>query len=136
MVRNKWWNYFKSRIRSFTADYSRRHNLDKLACEERVVKLGDSYLPVQQPDILYLHLLDLTRAKLAPLLIKKYQAMVVRARLKRIPSEATNMSAELCAEALRNVTNHNITSVTLPQTKEYVKLFGLIFRSYLQGNPV
>lgn len=98
-----WWNYFKSIIRSFAADYSRRHNLDKLACDERVdraVKLGDNYLSVQLPD---LHMLDLTRVKLASLLIKKYRAMMVRAKLKRIPPEATNISAELCAEELRNV---------------------------------
>ena len=44
-----------------------------------------------------------SKSELASLLIKKDQALVVRARLKRMFSEATNMAAELRAEEIRSI---------------------------------
>ena len=41
----------------------------------------------------------------------EYQALVVRARLKRMSSEATNMAQELQAEELRHVADRHIACV-------------------------
>ena len=40
----------------------------------------------------------LTKAEVASLQVKEYQALVVRARLKRMSYEATNMAQKLRAE--------------------------------------
>ena len=56
---------------------------------------------------------NIANAELASLQVKEYQALVVRARLKRMSGEATNMAQELWAKELRHVADQHITSVTL-----------------------
>ena len=68
----------------------------------RVVKAGDSWAT------------NIAKAELAFLQNKKYQSLVVWARLKRISCEATNIAQELRAEELRHATDRHITSVTSP----------------------
>ena len=46
--------------------------------------------------------------------VKEHQALVVRARLKRMSCEATNMAQELRAEELRHAADRHIASVTSP----------------------
>ena len=58
---------------------------------------------------------NVAKAELASLQIKEYQALVVRARLKRMSCEATNMAQELRAEELRHATDRHIASVTSPE---------------------
>ena len=108
IIGNSWWGNLKDSIRSFAADYSRRLKLDMVA-EQGLLKakldravLGDS------GDV------SIAKVELASLQIKKHQALVVRARLKRMSSEAMNMAQELQAEELRHSTDWHITSVTLP----------------------
>ena len=57
---------------------------------------------------------NVAKAELASLQIKEYQALVVRARLKRISCEATNMAQELQTEELRHAADRQIASVTSP----------------------
>lgn len=97
---NRWWGHLKSVIRSFAADYSRRLNRDRLtaqtAAESRLevaIQSGDS---VQ---------VAVARAELASSLIKKDQALVVSARLKKMSAEATNMATELRQEELRTASD-------------------------------
>ena len=45
---------------------------------------------------------------------KEHQALVVRARLKRMSCEVTNMAQELRAEELRHAADRHIASVTSP----------------------
>ena len=70
----------KDSIRSFAADYSRRLKLDMVA-----VLAGDSGQ------------VNIAKAELASLQVKEHQTLVVRARLKRMSCEATNMAQELRA---------------------------------------
>ena len=58
---------------------------------------------------------NVAKAELASLQIKEYQALVVRARLKRMSCEATNMAQELRAEELRHATDRHIASVKSPE---------------------
>ena len=57
---------------------------------------------------------NIAKAELASLQVKEHQALVVRARLKRMSCEATNMAQELRAEELRHAADRHITSVTSP----------------------
>ena len=57
---------------------------------------------------------NLAKVELASLQIKEHRALVVRARLKRMSCEATNMAQELRAKELRNAADQHIASVTLP----------------------
>ena len=57
---------------------------------------------------------NVAKAELASLQMKEYQALVVRARLKRISCEATNMAQELQTEELRHAADRQIASVTSP----------------------
>ena len=57
---------------------------------------------------------NIAKAELASLQVKEYQALVVRARLKRMSCEVTNMAQELRAEELRHAADRHIASVTLP----------------------
>ena len=57
---------------------------------------------------------NVAKAELASLQVKEYQALVVRARLKRMSCEATNMAQELRAEELRHAADRHIASVTSP----------------------
>ena len=57
---------------------------------------------------------NIANAELASLQVKAYQALVVRARLKRMSCEATNMAQELRAEDLRHAAHRHIASVTSP----------------------
>ena len=106
---NRWWANLKDSIRSFAADYGRRLKSARVA-EQRVIKdkldravlAGDSGL------------VNVAKAELASLQIKEYQALVVRARLKRMSCEATNMAQELRAEELRHASDQHIASVTSP----------------------
>ena len=106
---NRWWANLKDSIRSFAADYGRRLKSARVA-EQRVIKdkldravlAGDSGL------------VNVAKAELASLQIKEYQALVVRARLKRMSCEATNMAQELRAEELRHASDRHIASVTSP----------------------
>ena len=107
---NRWWANLKDSIRSFSADYGRRLKSATVA-EQRAIKdkldravlAGDSGL------------VNVAKAELASLQIKEYQALVVRARLKRMSCEATNMAQELWAEELRHATDRHIASVTSPE---------------------
>lgn len=80
----QWWAHFKNTIRFSAAASSKQLNQDRLAKQtaqesiERAIKLGDS------------REIASARVELASLLIKKDEALVVRARLKRIYSKATN----------------------------------------------
>jgi len=109
VIGNRWWGRLKDRIRSFATDYSRRLKLDKLAEQrlledriDRAVREGDSIAT------------NIARAELALSNNKKYQAQVVRARLKRMSCEAANMARELRAEELRAANHRQIASVTSP----------------------
>ena len=85
--------------------------LDKARCrlsgywkfKDRAVLAGDSGQ------------VNVAKAELASLQIKEYQALVVRARLKRMSCEATNMAQELRAEELRHATDRHIASVKSPE---------------------
>ena len=106
---NRWWDKLKCKIRSFAADYSRRLNLARLAEQrtldarlDRAVKAGDSVET------------NIAKAELASSHNQRYQALVVRARLKRMSCEAANMAQELRAEELRAATRRHIASVTSP----------------------
>ena len=55
---------------------------------------------------------NITKAELTFLQNKKYQALVVRARLKRMSCEATNIVQELRAEDLWHVADRHIASAT------------------------
>ena len=126
---NKFWGGLKNKIRSFAADYSRRLNRENLAAQaaiefsvEEAVRRGD-------PDSV-----NIAKAELASLLIKKDQALVVRARLNRMSPEATNMAAELRLEELRSASNRHIASVTSPDGRQVTTDKGICeeFRSYFQ----
>ena len=80
IIGNWWWGNLKDSIRSFAADYSRRLKLDMVA-----VLAGDSGQ------------VNIAKAELASLQVKEHQTLVVRARLKRMSCEATNMAPELRA---------------------------------------
>ena len=106
---NRWWGNLKDSIRSFADDYSRRLKSDMVAEQrsikdklDRAVLAGDSGL------------VNVAKAELVSLQVKEYQALVVRARLKRMSCEATNMAQELQAEELRHAADRHIASVTLP----------------------
>ena len=57
---------------------------------------------------------NVAKAELVSLQVKEYQALVVRAKLKRMSCEATNMAQELRAKELRHATDQHIASVTSP----------------------
>ena len=88
---NRWWANLKDSIRSFAADYSRRLKSARVAEQRSIKDTGDSGQ------------VNVAKAELASLQIKEYQALVVRARLKRMSCEATNM-----AEELRHATDRHI----------------------------
>ena len=107
---NRWWANLKDSIRSFAADYSRRLKSARVA-EQRSIKdkLDRAVLAGDSGQV------NIAKAELASLQIKEYQALVVRARLKRMSCEATNMAQELRAEELRHATDRHIASVTSPE---------------------
>ena len=100
----------KDSIRSFAADYSKRLKSARVA-EQRSIKdkLDRAVLAGDSGQV------NVATAELASLQIKEYQALVVRARLKRIPCEVTNMAQELRAEEVRHATDRHIASVTSPE---------------------
>ena len=107
---NRWWANLKDSIRSFAADYSRRLKSARVA-EQRSIKdkLDRAVLAGNSGQV------NVAKAELASLHIMEYQALVVRARLKRMSCEATNMAQELRAEELRHATDRHIASVTSPE---------------------
>ena len=107
---NRWWANLKDSIRSFAADYSRRLKSARVA-EQRSIKdkLDRAVLAGDSGQV------NIAKAELASLQIKEYQALVVRARLKRMSCEATNMAQELRTEELRHATDRHIASVTSPE---------------------
>ena len=107
MMGNRWWGNLKDSIRSFAADYGRRLKSGMVA-EQRSIKdkLDRAVLARDSGQG------NVAKAKLASLQIKEYQALVVRARLKRVSCEATNMAQELRAEEIRHAADQHITSVT------------------------
>ena len=80
----------KDSIRSFAADYSRRLKLDMLA-EQRSIKdkLDRAVLAGDSGQV------NIARANLACWQVKEHQALVVRARLKRMSCKAMNMAQGL-----------------------------------------
>ena len=56
--------------------------------------------------------INTANAKLAFSYIKKYQALVLRGRLKRMSCKAVNMTHELETKELKHTTQRHITSVT------------------------
>ena len=94
---NRWWGNLKDSIRSFAADYGRRLKADIVAEQKSIkVNLDRAVLTGDSGQV------NVAKAKLAFLQVKKYQVLVVRARLKRMSCEATNMAQELQAEELRH----------------------------------
>ena len=114
IFRNRWWGNLKDSIRSFAADYSRRLKLNMVA-EQRLIKdkLDRAVLAEDSGQV------NIAKAELASLQVKEHQALVVRARLKRMPCEATNMAQELQAEELRYVADWHIASVTSPDGQRW-----------------
>ena len=123
-------------IRSFAADYSRRLKLDMVAGQRtiesklyRAVLAGDSGVA------------NIAKAELASLQMKRYQALVVRARLKRMSSETTNMTQQLQTEEFKNLligtsrVSHRRTDNAELQTKPFVRNFGSALRSFLLETP-
>ena len=87
---NRWWANIKDSIRSFAADYSRRLKSARVAEQSSIKdKLDRAVLARDSMQV------NVAKAELASLQIKEYQALVVRARLKRMSCEATNMAQEL-----------------------------------------
>ena len=58
--------------------------------------------------------------------VKEHQALVVRARLKRMSYEATNMAHELWAEELRHASDQHITSVTLLDSQRQTTIEAIV----------
>ena len=107
---NRWWANLKDSIRSFAADYGRRLKSARVAEQSSIKdKLDRAVLAGDSGQV------NIAKAELASLQIKEYQALVVRARLKRMSCEATNMAQELRAEELRHATDRHIASVTSPE---------------------
>lgn len=110
----------KSIVKSFAADYSYRLNLVRFAAQtacgkkvNRTIKSRDS------------REVDLAVAQLCSLLIKKDEALVVRDKLKRISSEATNMAVELRTDEVINAANRQIACVTLPDKQSVTTNTGI-----------
>ena len=109
IIGNRWWGNLKDSFRSFATDYSWRLKLD-MVVEQRSIKdkldravwAGDSGQ------------VNIAKTELASLQVKEHQALVVRARLKRMSCEATNMAQELQAKELRHAADRHIASVTSP----------------------
>ena len=84
---------------------------------------------------------NVAKAELASLQVKEHQALVVRARLKRMSCEATNMAQELRAEELRHAADRHIASVTSPDghrrtsNEGICKSFGSISCRFSPGSP-
>ena len=76
---------------------------------------------------------NIAKAELASLQVKEYQALVVRARLKRMSWKAANMAQELRAEELRHAAYQHIASVTSPdgQRRTTNEVICREFRQYL-----
>ena len=106
IIGNSWWGKLKDSIRSFAADYSRRLKLDKVA-EQRVVesKLDRVVLVGDNGEA------SIAKVELATLQNKSCQALVVRARLKRMSWKVANMTQELWVEELRHAVNWHVASV-------------------------
>ena len=106
---NRWWANLKDSIRSFAADYGRRLK-SAMVAEQRSIKdkLDRAVLAGDSGQV------NVAKAELASLQVKEYQALVVRARLKRVSCEARNMAQELRAEELRHAADRHIASVTSP----------------------
>ena len=107
IIGNSWWDNLKYGIRSFAADYSRILKLFMVA-EQRLLKakLDRTVLAGKSGDA------SIATVEMASLQIKEHQALVVRARLKRMSCEATNMVQELRVEQLGHATNRHIASVS------------------------
>lgn len=71
--------------------------------------------------------LDVARYELASSFFKK--DLVVRARLRRMFSKATNMTAELRGREIRNESDWHVASVTLPD-KRTVTISAGIFEEF------
>ena len=111
---NRWWVNLKDSIRSFATDYGRRLK-SAMVAEQRSIKdkLDRAVLAGDSGQV------NVAKTDLASLQIKEYQALVVRARLKRMSCEATNMAQELRAEELRHATDRHIASVSTPDDPRY-----------------
>lgn len=68
------------------------------------------------------------------MLIKKYQTLVVRARLKRVSTEVTKVTAKLRTKELRSASDRHLPNVTLPGGRQVTTNEGIYegFRSYFQ----
>ena len=73
---------------------------------------------------------SIVKAKLASLQIKEHQALVIRARLKRMSCDAMNMAQELRAEELRHATDRHIASITSPDEQRRTTNECREFRQY------
>ena len=126
---NKWWMNLKDKIRLFATDYSKRLNRERKAAQatmERRVNEAVTSGNAEETAI--------ARAELASLLIKEDQGLVVRARLKKMSPEATNMATELCAEEKRRASDRHIASITSLDGRHLTTSGGICeeFRSYFQ----
>ena len=84
---NRWWANLKDSIRSFAADYGRRLKSGMVAKQRSIYdKLDRAVLAGDSGQV------NIAKAELASLQVNEYQALVVRARLKRMSCEATNMA--------------------------------------------
>ena len=107
IIGNKWWGTLKDRIKSFVANYSRRLNLDKIAEQSLIEANLDKVVRVEDGGAT-----NIAKAELTSLQIKKYKALVVKFKIKRMSCEATNIAQELRVKELRHAVDRHITSVT------------------------
>ena len=84
---NRWWANLKDSIRSFAADYGRRLKSSRVAEQRSIKDKLDRAVWAG-----YSGQVNVAKAELAFLQIKEYQALLVRARLKRMSCETTNMA--------------------------------------------
>ena len=77
---------------------------------------------------------NIAKVELASTHKKRYQAQVVRSRLKRMSCEASNMAQELRAEEMRAASQRHIASVTSPDDQRLTTNGDICrqFRDYYQ----
>ena len=110
IIGNSWWAKLKDRIRSFAADCSWRLKQNRPVVQRALESRIDRAVKVRES--LETNIC-VGKVKLVFSYNKKYQALLVWARLRRISCEAMNMTHELWAEELREASQWRITSVTL-----------------------
>ena len=105
VIGNIWRATLSSKIGFFVTNYSRRRKLHKAVAQKAL----EFNMTVKVEDCSETNLII---AELAFILNKKYQTRMVKAKLKRMSYEATNMTHELQTEELRDAPQCNIVSVT------------------------